>query len=646
MLTWILLPVFVLAVMFGTEAFLQRGILALPAQERTVQLVDLAEVDLAGGSSEEEYEDEWDEEWEDEYAEEEEAYEEEEEASSGLTIPAKETAEIPYEGYIGYLTIIAPECAGQPFTLNVNGKSTEHVFYANADRDMTAVFQSAEGFQLKFASADAAIEAIEIDNTFRLNWNRMLLTGLMAAAAYLLIALRKVIAVKLEIAFLIIALAAGLYMAIGMPSNVGLNFDDHIHFGRVSMLSYGRNALVTGESQLMADTRWSTVVSEQFVHTADTAPEELLHAQAINASAGDEDAAYTQTLQFAFSDTGYVTQAAGYGLGRLLGMSFEGQFIMGRVFNMLTYVGLCYLAIRTLKRFKAVMMTIALMPTPMFISCTYSYDATINGLCFLGIALVMDAILDRETRLTWQRGLSILLCLMVGALTKIVYMPLLLLVLLLPRSKFDTDLSRIWYKVFAVVLMLSAILAMALSVNVGAATLTDSRGSAADSSGQIAFILHNPITYLGYFFAHLWQNFTNYFVTQARVSLSYVGSISGLAASLHLWLMLFTAFTDNDPDLRQNLRWYQRVVMFLVAGMVVGLAVTTMYAAFSQVGSSVISGVQGRYMIPMLPLLWMILSPDKIHNKMNKQAWHTVLSFALLGMCGLMAVQLCGQYFA
>ena len=33
-------------------------------------------------------------------------------------------------------------------------------------------------------------------------------------------------------------------------------------------------------------------------------------------------------------------------------------------------------------------------------------------------------------------------------------------------------------------------------------------------------------------------------------------------------------------------------------------------------------GVQGRYLLPVLPLLFMCLSPDGIHNRMNKTGWH------------------------
>lgn len=654
---WILLPVAVLAVMFGTEAFCQRDILSLPREQRVVTSLpltaDSVSVALPEGAEADtddygEYEDDGGEEagYEDE-----EDYEDEEASAPAEDVlselPAGAVAAFPYEGYISRL-VIHSDADGQSFTITSvmedgSTASDSHIFFGGGHQDTSRVDRKVTSFSLCFPDSPVALTAVEVDNTFTLNGNRMLLTGLMTTCFYLLIALRKVIGKRLEIGFLIVALAAGLYMSIGLPANVTLSYDDQIHFERVSKLSSGHYASVSGQAADMAKTYWSTIISESFVHTADTLEDERLFLQLIDQEA--ESSAFEEEIQWQFSDTGYVTQSLGFGLGRLLGLPFHMQFILGRVFNMLTYVLLCYFGIRTLKRFKATMAVVALMPTPMFLSANYSYDPTINGLCFLGLALVMDAIMDRETRLSWQRALGILLCLMLGALTKIVYMPLLLLTLLLPRGKFDSNALRIWYKVMAVVIMLAAILAMVFSVSGGMVQLQDTRSDGADSAAQIAFILQHPFTYLGYFFSYLWDNFTVYFVDACRTTLAYAGGVGGMTARLGFWLILFTAFTDNDPELNQRLNWKLRLSMLIIGGLAVGMVFTTMYVAFSSVGVQDFGGVQGRYLIPVLPLMYMLISPDGIKNRMNKTGWH--LAFCCLNalLLGSVCLQLFETYF-
>ncbi|MDQ9826235.1 DUF2142 domain-containing protein, partial [Acinetobacter sp. 163] len=68
---------------------------------------------------------------------------------------------------------------------------------------------------------------------------------------------------------------------------------------------------------------------------------------------------------------------------------------------------LCFAALRVLKRFKLTFAALALMPTPMFMAANFSYDPVCTGLCFLGTALMVDAMLDRNAPLRWPRLLVI-----------------------------------------------------------------------------------------------------------------------------------------------------------------------------------------------------------------------------------------------
>ena len=81
------------------------------------------------------------------------------------------------------------------------------------------------------------------------------------------------------------------------------------------------------------------------------------------------------------------------------------------------------------------------------------------------------------------------------------------------------------------------------------------------------------------------------------------------------------------------------LLVLLVGGVTVGLMFTSMYVGYSAVGSSSFGGVQGRYLQPILPLLFLILSPNGVKNEMNKTGWH--LCFCLGNLTILMLA--CGQ---
>jgi len=56
--------------------------------------------------------------------------------------------------------------------------------------------------------------------------------------------------------------------------------------------------------------------------------------------------------------------------------------------------------------------------------------------------------------------------------------------------------------------------------------------------------------------------------------------------------------------------------------------------------------VQGRYLTPMLPLVYMVLSPDGVHNRMNKRAWHLTLALSQAALWIAVCAELMMQYHA
>lgn len=641
---WICLPILVCAAMFLVEAACQWNVLRMPSWQRTDTALDAAAFTVSGGEADEWAEDDWAEDaWEDDG--------EDEAAPEAYLATEEQTLSIPYEGYVEELTLLGGVTDSQRYTVTCalpeGGVYTAtSVFLEALGEDSVHIGRQVAGLEITFSMGGATITGAAVHNGLVLNPNRMLLVGLAIACAYLLIAFRQFLGKRQEFAFLAVALAVGLFLSIGLPTNVSLCFDDQIHVGRIFELSQGHDAPPLNGAVLLESMSWSVNENDVYSHRLDTLRDERAFTRQMDELGAQATDGEERELHWQFSDTGYLTQALGMALARWLGLPIHVQLIFARVANMLTYVLLCFLAVKVLRRFKMVMACAALLPAAIYQACSLTYDPTGTALCYLGIALAVDAMMDRRTPLSWARALGMLLCFVVGSLTKIVYIPLILLALLLPRSKFSSNAARIWFKTMVLVLCAAVVLAMMANVAGGGVALQDSRSAEADSNAQMTFLLSHPLTYLGYFFSYLWEHFDVYFLEVNRVSWAYIGSVSGTWSWISLGLMLFVAFTDNPDGCGQRLNWRLRLAMLIIAGLAVGMTFTTMYVAFSAVGAKDFGGVQARYFIPVMPLLLMLLNPEGVRNRMNKTGWTCLFGLTNLAILFSASWQMVyGQFF-
>lgn len=622
-LKWLLLPLVIAAAIFAVEGVCNARLLNLPQEQRGEVALDLSQFTITSSAGEE--------------------ISAQVDASQGLYLPMDfASADLDWNGYIDQLRLSGNVYSDTTWTIHCtlpdgSVKRFTSIYVSALGADNIQIGEEVTHLRLTADMGDLTLTEVVADNAAHLNPVRMLFTGLCAAAVYLLWILRSLVGQKPEYGFLIVALCCGIFLATSMPAVTALSFDDQIHFQKVWNLSFGKYTRTSTSSDNLATLGWTTAKNDSFIYAPDTYADYMRLENQLDAPTANELSAPNSLSQrqWTLTDTGYITQAFGMALARWMGLSMHAQVIAARLGNMLGYVLLCFAAIHFLKRFKLTFAAIALMPTPMFMACNFSYDPLCTGLCMLGTALIIDAILDRQTRISWKRLLAIFVSLMLACNIKAVYAPLLLLMLLLPRSKFSSGKQALYVKAVSIVLMFVAVGGILLDISGDINVIQDSRGDGADSAGQIAFILANPFTYFGYFISALWNNFQTYLLDSPRLTWAYLGSCGKIWSVFSLMLLLFTCYTDHDPALSQRVSWQQRIGILLVAGITTGLLFTAMYVGFSAVGSSSFSGVQGRYMLPVLPLFALLLSPNGVKNEMNKTGWH--MSFSLGNLLILMA---------
>lgn len=162
----------------------------------------------------------------------------------------------------------------------------------------------------------------------------------------------------------------------------------------------------------------------------------------------------------------YLASTAGVFLAYLLHLGFAPALLLGRLANLLLFAALAALAVRVAPFGKRAFAVAALLPVTLHLAASFSRDAPLLGLCFAFTALLMDAAFDPEKRkaLSPARLAALLLCGVLLAPGKLVYLPLAALLLLVPGARLGhhAKAKKCAY--------LAACLLLALSLNTGLVT--------------------------------------------------------------------------------------------------------------------------------------------------------------------------------
>ena len=126
-----------------------------------------------------------------------------------------------------------------------------------------------------------------------------------------------------------------------------------------------------------------------------------------------------------------------------------------------------------------------------------------------------------------------------------------------------------------------------------------------DHIRQLQFIFSDIIRYAGILLRTISVQFGN-------LTYHFVGVLGWLDVLLPkvmvyfgFGVILFLGLFEARPDI--NLRWGNKIMLALYAGITSGIIITTQYLTWTPVGMLEISGLQGRYFIPIAPAIFFLL---------------------------------------
>lgn len=296
---------------------------------------------------------------------------------------------------------------------------------------------------------------------------------------------------------------------------------------------------------------------------------------------------------------GYLASSLGVKLGTALGLSAMKCLYLARALNVLYYAALCGIAVAISPGYRRVLAFLACFPNSIFLAASFSPDGITIALGLISIALFLRLREKPQGEVKlWQTALWLAItgCM---ALTRIPYLCLLPLVLLLPKTAYSRKNGKRW-----VWLQLAAAIAAA-----GVWTmLSGLRGlrviGGADAGAQLQFLLTNfaagTNAVLGTMFLEIYALYKGFFnLGWNTYDIAWLGL---LLPFVLMWLM------QTEQPLAVSAKASAKP--FLAAAVCVwGATYLGMYVTSNVVGAPSVTGIQGRYFIELLMLVPVVLAP-------------------------------------
>lgn len=384
--------------------------------------------------------------------------------------------------------------------------------------------------------------------------------------------------------------------------------DEPAHFANAVRVALGAEVVRDGESRgvmiprplaaLLAQWPFAMEMSEFVVF----APGQVVAGLTQPYPASDGMAFASTAAIGSYPPTLYLPQAAGLRLAHAAGLPALAQFYAGRLAGGMATTAVVLLAACLMPFGGRLLFVVALLPGAGSQFATYSADATIISVAFLTTALVL-----RAGRSAGGPVLSAVLPLLV--LSKGVYAPIGLAGLANPgpwrRSTMLWLFGGLLLGVLAVVLWFGLISPSDVNRQTYVHPRTLQRTMSAVPREQAAFILANPLSAIGAIAMTMVERLPAYCIDA-------LGRF-GWALVLLPWplyaLALAVLAAGVVPASRREMlpQWRQRAWWVLLVFAVVFLVHLAQFLLFAPLGDTRVSGVQGRYFLPALPILGLAL---------------------------------------
>lgn len=310
----------------------------------------------------------------------------------------------------------------------------------------------------------------------------------------------------------------------------------------------------------------------------------------------------------------YLPAVLGMTLARLLHLGTVPMLLLGRWFSLLGFTILTYFGMKKLPFGKTALFLLAVLPMNLQQCTSFSYDAVITGVSFLYICWCVSlAFGEKQVKATDMLGLGILGIILVYGKSG-VYLPLALLIFLIPAARFGGKRVRNLCVLGLFLLPVLCFLNQNTATVSYIATTTEATatvGSSTTAGYTIGYFLSQPLELVRMLANTLSDKTAFYLESLVGQKMGWVEIDISEVISMLFWLLLILASlkTKEEPMyIRTGQKWW----IVFVCAVCAGLILAGMLLTWTPRGYVSIEGVQGRYFIPLMPALLLVLRNPRL----------------------------------
>lgn len=329
-----------------------------------------------------------------------------------------------------------------------------------------------------------------------------------------------------------------------------------------------------------------------------------------------------------YTPQSYVLQSLSIGIisivtKNVLLIFYGSRILVGILCTLIIYYSIKYIPVG-----KEVLAICSLLPMNVAERASLSADGFTYTVVIALFSFVIYS-LRNENNITNKMKVMMYILVFFLASCKVIYFILGFLVLLIPNKKFGSKLKGVCHKLISVIILMGVSVGW---LKIASRYLVNTNGGAS-SSEKVMFMLKHPFNYIEIMNNTLWKNI---FAHIEQMIVGPLGALnieinSGILILLIVVLVRFCVF-DFKLNLRVLFIW-----MLCLANVL--LIYTSLYVQWTPALNGVsqitkIIGIQGRYFLPILPIMMVSFQLNKINNKDVSivNDWRSIVSLLVINM--------------
>ena len=336
---------------------------------------------------------------------------------------------------------------------------------------------------------------------------------------------------------------------------------------------------------------------------------------------------------------GYLPQAIGIFIAKLLDLNVIWMLWLGRIFNLVCFAFLVALAVKITPCLKMPFIAVSCIPVTIFHASSVSIDSMIFGLGILAVAYFLYLHQSSENSIENKHWIIFtLLCLLLG-LCKLPYLAFIFLLLLVPKDNFK-DANALPLIILSILIV--AICGILWSRYSMPALMHSWRSSfnQVNSTGQLKYLLNNPLAILKFFQLSITNGLFE--ITGELINFDY-GSESSfarysfiiMAVEAFVAIVLFAYPSKIRFDLKTKLG---SLLIFLVIYFGTFFVQLLTWANVGQMNF----GVHIRYFIPLFCLIPVFFQLNLLNDSRNFDRYTFVF---IIGFMATLILALVTKYY-